>query len=230
MTADIATVVPSVANGGITNGGKTYTFHLRHGVMFQPPVSREVTAHRLQVVAGAHAQPKMSPRAPAGYLYDSIVGAKALEAGKATHAAGIKVVNPYTLEIDLTQPNYIFDEVMALPFTAVLAKEWVAKYRARPIARHPLGTRPFMFDHWSNGQEIVLQAQPELLRGGQPLPERDRLRVRRQLHDGAAQAGARPVDVLGGGIPSGEYQRRQPDPTWKKQVRGRRRSAGTTCS
>src|SRR6202050_5522632 len=28
-TADIATVVPSAANGGLTNGGKTYTFHIK---------------------------------------------------------------------------------------------------------------------------------------------------------------------------------------------------------
>ena len=33
--ADIASVVPSAANGGITNGGKTYTFHIRPGVKWQ---------------------------------------------------------------------------------------------------------------------------------------------------------------------------------------------------
>src|SRR5215469_13973345 len=30
--ADVATAVPTVANRGITNGGKTYTFHIRRGV------------------------------------------------------------------------------------------------------------------------------------------------------------------------------------------------------
>ena len=40
VVPDIASPVPSVANGGITNGGKTYTFHLRHGVKFSPPVNR----------------------------------------------------------------------------------------------------------------------------------------------------------------------------------------------
>src|SRR5271169_638002 len=29
---DMATEVPSVANGGVTNGGKTYTFHIKPGV------------------------------------------------------------------------------------------------------------------------------------------------------------------------------------------------------
>ena len=69
ITTDIATEVPSVENGGITNGGKTYIFHLRHGVMFQAPVSREVTAADFKWSLERMLNPKMSPRAPAGYLY-----------------------------------------------------------------------------------------------------------------------------------------------------------------
>ena len=44
LVPDMATEVPTVANGGITNNGKTYTFHLRPGIKFAPPVNREVTA------------------------------------------------------------------------------------------------------------------------------------------------------------------------------------------
>jgi peptide/nickel transport system substrate-binding protein len=32
---DVATVVPTIANGGITNGGRTYTLHIRRGVAWQ---------------------------------------------------------------------------------------------------------------------------------------------------------------------------------------------------
>ena len=31
---DVASALPTTSNGGITNGGKTYTFHLRSGVMW----------------------------------------------------------------------------------------------------------------------------------------------------------------------------------------------------
>ena len=218
VTADIATVVPSVANGGITNDGKTYTFHLRHGVMFQAPVSREVTASDFKWSLERMLNPKTSPRAPAGYLYDSIVGVKALAAGKAAHAAGIKVVNRYTLEIDLTQPNYVFDDVMALPFTAVLAKEWVAKYSNSAIARHPLGTGPFIFDHWSNGQDIVLKRNPNYFVTGRPYLDQLKFEFAASSTTALLQLQSGQIDVLGSGIPSGQYVQITSNPTWKKQV------------
>ena len=43
-TADVATEVPSAANGGITNGGKTYTFHIKPGVDWNTTPPRQVTA------------------------------------------------------------------------------------------------------------------------------------------------------------------------------------------
>ena len=82
---------------------------------------------RLQWSLERMLNPKMSPRSPAGYLYASIVGVDALGSGKAAHASGIKVIDRYTLQIDLTQPDYVFNDVMSLPFAAVQAKEWVAK-------------------------------------------------------------------------------------------------------
>ncbi|HEX3650970.1 MAG TPA: ABC transporter substrate-binding protein, partial [Pseudonocardiaceae bacterium] len=44
LSPDLATEVPTTANGGITNGGKTITVHIRSGVHFSPPVDREVTS------------------------------------------------------------------------------------------------------------------------------------------------------------------------------------------
>src|SRR5205814_5979364 len=44
IAPDVASAVPTTSNGGITNGGKTYTFHIRQGVMWNTSPARQVTA------------------------------------------------------------------------------------------------------------------------------------------------------------------------------------------
>ena len=44
LEPNLATTVPTVANGGITDGGKTVTVHIQPDVKFNPPVSRVVTS------------------------------------------------------------------------------------------------------------------------------------------------------------------------------------------
>ena len=48
---------------------------------------------------------------------------------------------------------------MAMPFTAPVPKEWVAKW-GKQIGRHPLGTGPYMFDHWTPSQDLLLKRNP----------------------------------------------------------------------
>jgi peptide/nickel transport system substrate-binding protein len=42
--ADAATEVPTTANGGVTDGGKVYTFHIKPGVDWDTTPARQVTA------------------------------------------------------------------------------------------------------------------------------------------------------------------------------------------
>jgi len=44
LRPDLATEIPTVANGGITDGGKTITIHIHTGIHYSPPVNREVTS------------------------------------------------------------------------------------------------------------------------------------------------------------------------------------------
>src|SRR5579875_3084628 len=44
LSPDLATAIPTTANGGITDGGKTVTIHIEPGVKFAPPVNRTVTS------------------------------------------------------------------------------------------------------------------------------------------------------------------------------------------
>ena len=218
LVPDLATEVPTTENGGITNGGKTYIFHLRKGVMFQAPVSREVTAEDVKYSFERMMNPKEVPLAPAGYLYDKVVGTEDFVDGKAKDITGFKVVDPYTIQIDLTTPNYVFNSVMAQPFTAVMAKEWVSKYNSRTIARHPLGTGPFLFDHWTNGQEIVLNKNPEYFDTGRPYLDAIDLKFAASASTAVLQLQRGDIDVLGSNIPSADYVRLSNDPKWKKQI------------
>src|SRR6201996_2449081 len=44
LRPDLATAIPTTTNGGIPDGGKTITIHIRSGVRFSPPVNRAVTS------------------------------------------------------------------------------------------------------------------------------------------------------------------------------------------
>jgi peptide/nickel transport system substrate-binding protein len=218
VVPDIATEVPSTTNGGITNGGKTYIFHLRTGVMFQAPVSRAVTADDVKYSFERMMNPKEVPLAPAGYLYGKVVGISAFQKGKAAHISGVKVIDPQTIEFDLTQPDYTFNYVMGLPFTAVVAKEWESKYNSRTIARHPLGTGPFIFDHWTNGQEIVVKKNPNYFVKGMPHLDEIDFQLASSAETAVLQLQSGQIDVLGSGLPSADYVRMTNDPQWKTQV------------
>ena len=56
---DLATEIPTEANGGITDGGKTVTVHIRTGVHYSPPVNREVTSQDVAFALERGANPNV---------------------------------------------------------------------------------------------------------------------------------------------------------------------------
>ena len=143
-------------NGGIADGGTTYTFHLKKGIKFAPPVDREVTSADFKY---SFERMMADPKAPATGFYTGVVGAQAFMDGKAKEIAGYTTPDDSTVVIKLDKPDMAFMGAMAMSFTDVVAREWVEKW-GRQINRHPLGTGPFMFDHWTAGQEIVVTRNP----------------------------------------------------------------------
>src|SRR5262249_51563167 len=75
VVPDIATDVPSP-----TDGGKTYTFHLKAGVKFGPPVDRPVTSDDVRYAMERLANPKDGGEL--GFYFKTIVGWEAYAAGK----------------------------------------------------------------------------------------------------------------------------------------------------
>lgn len=222
LVPDIATEVPTVENGGITNGGKTYIFHIRPGIKFAPPVNREVTAQDFKYSFERMMDPATKPNPPGTGFYMSIVGAQVFNVGKAKEIAGFKAVDRYTVQIDLTHPDATLLAALSMPFTAVVPKEWVQKW-GNQFVRHPLGTGPYMMDHWTAGQELVLVRNPNWhywrTDGGDKAwvdgftfrfsvtPTRALLLLKKGQND-----------VLGDYIASSDYVSVTTDPVWKKQV------------
>jgi peptide/nickel transport system substrate-binding protein len=127
VVPDIATVVPTAKNGGITNNGKTYTFHLKKGIKFAPPVNREVTAQDILTAMKRIANP--NDGAQYAFYYAPIRG---FTAGKGKSIAGVKVVDPYTIQFNLTEPTADFLFRMAMPATTPMPAEVTKCFEGQP--------------------------------------------------------------------------------------------------
>ncbi len=210
----LATEVPSTANGGISADGKTYTFHLRKGVNFQPPVSREVTAADFKY---SFERMMLEPRAPATSFYMGVVGADEFMKGKATEITGFKAVDDYTIEITLKAPDLSFLNAVTMEFCDVVPKEWVEKW-GKQFNRHPLGTGPFVFQKWTPGREIVLTRNPQYWEQGKPYLDTIDYQLSFSPSTALLKLERGEVDVLGDGVPTADLVRVQNDPTWKQQI------------
>src|SRR4051794_6000605 len=90
LIPDLATSVPKP-----TNGGKTYTFHIRSGVKFGPPVNRVVTTKDILYALQRVANPK--DNAQYGFYYTVIKGFTAYGKGTAKSISGIQTPNANTI-------------------------------------------------------------------------------------------------------------------------------------
>ena len=124
--------------------------------MFQPPVNREVTAADVKY---SIERSITCPRSAGGRYFYPVVGFSDLMDGKTKHLTGITTPDKYTVSIRLTQPCPGFPYVLGYQFSAVVAKEWVAKWHNN-LDYHPLGTGPYMLDTWKHGQEMILKKNP----------------------------------------------------------------------
>src|SRR5207237_6613881 len=95
LVPDIATTLPKP-----TNGGKTYTFHLKSGVKFAPPLNRAVTSKDIAYAIDRLANTKNGGKY--GFYYTVIKGWNA--AANGGHVSGVKTPNARTIVFNLTHP------------------------------------------------------------------------------------------------------------------------------
>jgi peptide/nickel transport system substrate-binding protein len=113
---DLATTVPKPSNGG-----KTYTFKIKNGVRFGPPVNREITSADVKYALERAARPKNG--AQYAFYFAVIKGWDAYSKGKGKSIAGIKTPNAKTIVFTLDRPAGDFPLRLTLPAAAPIPPE-----------------------------------------------------------------------------------------------------------
>jgi peptide/nickel transport system substrate-binding protein len=172
--ADVATEIPTTANGGITDGGLTYTFHIKPGVDWQN--GRQVTSQDFQREYLAFGNP-VSPVGNSGYFLSTIAGfAKyfngetAYFANKAhaptaanianyqnTHTiSGITTPNSSTIVFHLTQPAADFLYILAMPFNSARPIEYNSYVPdSAAFRQHLMSDGPYKLQSYVPGKSVV---------------------------------------------------------------------------
>jgi peptide/nickel transport system substrate-binding protein len=138
-------IVPDLATdtGKVTNGGKTYTFHLKNGIKFGPPLNREITSKDILFAFERIGTPSVV--AQYAFYYNVIKGMQAFEAGTAKVIQGIRTPDPKTIVFNLTVPTGDFRYRLAMPAAGPEPQE-VAGCFTQPnqYGRYLISSGPYM--------------------------------------------------------------------------------------
>ncbi len=146
---DLATQVPTLANGGISSDGKTIVVHLRKGVVWAD--GAPLTAADWLFTYRAVRNPANNVKTR--YGWDEIASAGAPD--------------PSTIVIRLKRPNVAVLGILAMggaaypPMPAhLLAK--LPDLNSASFNQHPLSSGPYVLKEWNHGSSLVFRPQPAL--------------------------------------------------------------------
>jgi peptide/nickel transport system substrate-binding protein len=136
---DLATDVPTP-----TDGGLTYTYKLRTGIKWGPPVNRAVTSKDVAYAMNRLANPKDGGQY--SFYYTDIVGWDAVASGTAKTISGITTPDNQTIVFKLTKPVGDFNLRMSMPATAPIPEEVGSCFEGKPgdYGRDVVSNGPYM--------------------------------------------------------------------------------------
>lgn len=143
-----------------SHDGLTWTFYLHKGVKFHN--GREVTADDCVYSFTRILDP--ATQSPAAGHFKHLRGAAEFQAGKVSRVEGLQALDRYTLQIAFTEPYAPFLSILAMANAKIVPREAVEK-SAEQFGQHPVGSGPFMFQHWEHKRQIVLQAYQDYHEG-----------------------------------------------------------------
>jgi peptide/nickel transport system substrate-binding protein len=140
-------VVPDLATGlgTVSKDGLTYTFHLKQGIKFGPPLNREITSKDVLYAFERLGTKALIP----GYAfyYEVIKGFKAFEAGTSKVISGITTPDPKTIVFKLTVPTGDFRYRLTMPATGPIPQEVAGCFTApNEYGRYVISSGPYMIE------------------------------------------------------------------------------------
>jgi peptide/nickel transport system substrate-binding protein len=139
LIGDLATAVPQP-----TDNGLTYTYKLRKGIKFAPPVNRAITSKDVAYAMNRLANPKDGGQY--SFYYTVIKGWDDVANGKAKTVSGITTPDNQTIVFHLTKPTGDFNLRMSMPATAPIPPEVGACFEGKPgdYGRNVISSGPYM--------------------------------------------------------------------------------------
>jgi len=177
-----ATALPTITNGGITNQGKTYTFHLRKGMRWSD--GTPITANDFAYAINRAEDPCLA--SPIAYYLYVLVNAQDFNLGDQcadpTHdtlsgsipsligpGQAIVVVDPLTLQLNLSRPASYFLDALSYSTSYAVPKQlivsgdgsintdWASKLASQPGG---FGGNLYNVTSWTHGKQLVLDRNP----------------------------------------------------------------------
>lgn len=174
MTSDAqgeVTVVPSLAlSWEVSDDGRVYTFHLRPDVRFSN--GEALTASDvLYTFTRLLTWPEGSNRD----IAENIVGAQALQQGRADRLEGFEVLGELDFAITLEQPFEAFLACLSMPGASILDQTTTeaAGERFGQAPEWTVGTGPFILTAWERGSGMLMTANPTCWQGAPACVEVD---------------------------------------------------------
>lgn len=165
-------IKPSIAQSWkISDNGKRYTFYLRKDVRFHNSKifpngkGRVVTAHDFEYSLNRIIDPKTG--SPGAWIFNQVA------------EKGIAAINDTTLQIELKNPFPAFLGLLTMPYCFVVPKEALDYYK-QDFRNHPVGTGPFQYKFWKEGEKLILTKNPNYFekdKNGNPLPYLDAVSI-----------------------------------------------------
>jgi peptide/nickel transport system substrate-binding protein len=161
LTPDLAEDFPEVSGDGLT-----YTFHLKDGIMFGPPLSREITSADVEFAFRRIATESLV--AQYGFYYYGLIDG--LEAGKDPGPGGIPGIetpDDKTIVFHLTRIAPEFEFLMSMPATGPLPEEVAGCFtEAGEYGRYVISSGPYMYE----GTDQLDPSSCDALTGSGPIP------------------------------------------------------------